>query len=67
MQFGLEFGEHKYLPTSQAIGKYTDFDSKCLKTLNSFYKFKIKKSKTYTEKEELERTFKKGHRSGEGN
>ncbi len=24
MQFGLEVGEHKYLPTSQAIGNYID-------------------------------------------
>ncbi len=36
MQFGLELGEHTYLPTSQAICKKIGFGSTRLKNLTSF-------------------------------
>jgi hypothetical protein len=42
MQFGLEFGEHKYFLTSQVFGNLIGFNSKSIKTLNSILKIKIK-------------------------
>ncbi len=36
MQFGLEFKEHKNLPTSQAIGYKINFGSRCQKLWTPF-------------------------------